>query len=119
MVSSFWTDRTPVTNRKLRAFGQAVGYLAVAEIAPDPKGYQGTLPRMFKLASLVFTLPRHVVDRRDWSRWWEFGTNWRCPYRRGRSNHGLDEPPVVHVAYKGAEAYATWASKALLTGAQW
>jgi formylglycine-generating enzyme len=120
-VSPFWIDPTPVTNRQFREFVQATGYVTVAEIAPDAKAYPGALPHMLKPGSLVFTPPRHPVDLRDWSQWWkfEFGANWRRPYGRGRSNHGLEDHPVVHVAYKDAEAYAAWAGKALPTEAEW
>jgi formylglycine-generating enzyme len=120
-VSPFWIDRTPVTNRQFRQFVGATGYVTVAEIAPDPKDYPGALPNMLKPGSLVFTPPRHPVDLRDWSQWWrfEFGANWRRPNGRGRSNQGLDDHPVVHVAYRDAEAYAAWASKDLPTEAEW
>jgi formylglycine-generating enzyme required for sulfatase activity len=120
-VDAFWVDRAPVTNRQFHAFVQATGYVTVAEIAPDPKDYPGALPHMLKPGSLVFTPPRHPVDLRDWSQWWkfEFGANWRRPYGRGRSNHGLEDHPVVHVAYKDAEAYAAWAGKSLPTEAEW
>jgi sulfatase modifying factor 1 len=109
-VSSFWIDCTPVTNRQFRQFVEATGYVTVAEIAPDPKP-----------GSLVFTPPRHPVDLRDWSQWWrfEFGANWRRPNGRGRSNQGLDDHPVVHIAYRDAEAYAAWAGKDLPTEAEW
>ncbi|MGH7155814.1 MAG: formylglycine-generating enzyme family protein [Acetobacteraceae bacterium] len=120
-VGSFWIDRTPVTNRQFRQFVEATGYVTIAEMAPDPKDYPGALRHMLKPGSLVFTPPRHPVDLRDWSQWWrfEFGANWRRPYGRGRSNQGLDDHPVVHVAYKDAEAYAAWAGKALPTEAEW
>jgi formylglycine-generating enzyme required for sulfatase activity len=61
------------------------------------------------------------VDLKDWSQWWkfEFGANWRRPYGRGKSNHGLDDHPVVHVAWRDVEAYAAWAGKELPTEAEW
>ncbi len=76
---------------------------------------------MLKPGSLVFTPPRPPVDLKDWSQWWkfEFGANWRRPYSRGKSNHGLDDHPVVHVALRDAEAYAAWAGKELPTEAEW
>jgi formylglycine-generating enzyme len=120
-VSPFRIDRTPVTNRQFRRFVEATGYISVAEIAPDPKDYPGALAQMLKPGSLVFAPPRHAVDLRDWSQWWrfEFGANWRRPYGRGRSNHGIEDHPVVHIAYKDAEAYATWVGKELATEAEW
>jgi formylglycine-generating enzyme len=121
MVSPFWIDPIPVTNREFRRFVEATGYVTLAEIAPDPADYPGALPRMLKPGSLVFTPPRHPVDPRQWTQWWkfEFGANWRRPNGRGRSNQGLDDHPVVHVAYKDAEAYAAWAGKELPTEAEW
>jgi formylglycine-generating enzyme len=120
-VEGFWIDRTPVTNRQFRRFVEATGYVTFAEIAPDPKDYPGALPHMLKAGSLVFTPPRHQVDLRDWSQWWRFtfGANWKRPYGSGSSLIGLDEHPVVHLAYRDAEAYANWTGKALPTEAEW
>jgi formylglycine-generating enzyme len=120
-VASFRIDRTPVTNRQFRAFVAATGYVTLAEIAPDPKDYPGALPHMLKPGSLVFTPPRHAVDLRDFSQWWrfEFGANWRRPQGRGHANRGLDDHPVVHIAYQDAEAYAAWAGKELPTETEW
>jgi formylglycine-generating enzyme required for sulfatase activity len=120
-VDSFWIDRTPVTNREFRKFVNATGYVTVAEIPPDPKEYPGALPHMLKAASLVFTPPRHPVDLRNWSQWWCFkaGANWRRPYGPRSSISGLEDHPVVHVAYRDAEAYAKWAGKDLPTEAEW
>jgi formylglycine-generating enzyme required for sulfatase activity len=120
-VDGFWMDRTPVTNREFARFIKETGYVTFAEIRPDPKDYPGALPHMLKAGSLVFTPPSHPVDLRVWSQWWrfKFGAYWRRPYGPGSSLTGLDEHPVVHIAYKDAEAYAQWAGKALPTEAEW
>lgn len=120
-VDGFWMDRTPVTNRQFRTFVDATGYVTFAEIPPDPKDYPGALPHMLKAGSLVFKRPDRVGDLRDWSQWWSFtfGANWRHPQGRGSWIRGLDDHPVVHIAYRDALAYATWAGKSLPTEAEW
>ena len=120
-VGGFCIDRTPVTNRDFRKFVNATGYVTFAEIPPDPKDYPGALPHMLKPGSLVFAPPKHAVDLRDWSQWWtfKFGANWRRPYGPRSSISGLDDHPVVHVAYRDAEAYAKWVGKELPTEAEW
>jgi formylglycine-generating enzyme len=120
-VSGFWIDRAPVTNRQFRKFVNATGYVTFAELKPNADDYPGALTHMLKAGSLVFTPPKHSVDLRDWSQWWafKFGANWRRPHGPRSSISGLDEHPVVHVAYRDAEAYAKWAGKELPTEAQW
>jgi len=120
-VDGFWIDRTPITNREFRRFVEATGYVTFAEIPPDPKDYPGALPHMLKAGSLVFTPPRRAVNLTDWSQWWQFkfGAFWRRPYGPGSSLAGLEEHPVVHIAYRDAEAYARWAGKELPTEADW
>jgi sulfatase modifying factor 1 len=120
-VDGFWIDAAPVTNRQFRHFVEATGHTTLAEIAPDPKDYPGALPGMLKPGSLVFSPPDHPVDLRNFANWWTFmfGANWRRPYGKGSSIRGLDDHPVVHIAYSDALAYATWAGKELPTEAEW
>ncbi len=120
-VDGFWMDATPVTNRQFRAFVRATGHVTVAERQPDPKDYPRALPHLLKPGSLVFSPPNYPVDLRDWGQWWAyiFGANWRRPSGPGSSVKGLDDHPVVHVAYPDAEAYAAWAGKDLPTEAEW
>lgn len=121
MVDPFWIDATPVTNQEFRAFVAATGHVTVAEIAPDPRDYPGALPHMLRAGSLIFNPPMGPVDHGDWSQWWkfQFGATWRKPYGAGTSIRGLDDHPVVHVAYADAAAYAAWAGKHLPTEAEW
>ncbi|MDI4655842.1 formylglycine-generating enzyme family protein [Xanthobacter autotrophicus] len=120
-VDAFFIDAAPVTNAQFRAFVDATGYVTLAEIAPNAKDYPGALPKMMKAGSLVFTPPDHPVDLRDWRQWWafRFRASWRKPYGPGSSTKGLDDHPVVHIAYADALAYARWTGKDLPTEAEW
>jgi sulfatase modifying factor 1 len=120
-VDALWIDRVPVTNREFRNFVRATGHVTLAEIVPDPKDYPGALPTMLRAASLVFSPPRHAVDMDDWRQWWtfRFGANWKRRYGPRSSISGLDDHPVVHVAYADALAYAKWAGKDLPSEAEW
>ena len=120
-VDGFWIDETPVTNRDFLKFVNATGHVTFAELKPKAKDYPGALPHMLRAGSLVFTPPPHQVDLSDWSQWWQFkfGANWRRPYGPRSSIAGLQDHPVVHVAYCDAEAYAKWAGKELPTEAEW
>jgi sulfatase modifying factor 1 len=120
-VDTFWLDPTPITNSQFKAFVNATGHVTTAEIPPDPADYPGALPEMLYAGSLVFSPPPRVTDLRDWSQWWNFmkGANWRRPYGPGSNINGLDDHPVVHVAYGDALAYAAWAGKDLPTEAEW
>jgi formylglycine-generating enzyme required for sulfatase activity len=120
-VDDFWIDATPVTNAQFGKFVAATHYVTLAEIAPDPKDYPGALPHMLRAGSLIFKAPRRRIDVSHWSAWWcfEFGADWRHPGGPDTSIDGLDDHPVVHVAYQDAQAYAAWAGKQLPTEAQW
>jgi sulfatase-modifying factor enzyme 1 len=68
---------------------------------------------MIYAGSPVFSPPRHPVSLRDFSQWWTFakGSQRRHPYGPGNNIRGLDDYPVVHVAFSDALAYATWAGE--------
>ncbi len=121
IVDGFWIDSTPVTNHQFAAFVEATGHVTVAEQKPDPKDYPGALLHMLRAGSLVFSPTPHPVSLQDWSQWWSFrfGADWRHPLGPDSSLRGLDDHPVVHVAYPDALAYARWAGKSLPTEAQW
>jgi formylglycine-generating enzyme required for sulfatase activity len=120
-VDSFWIDRTPVTNSGFRRFVEATGYVTLAEIAPDPADYPGALPELLVPASVVFRKPARRVDLRNHFNWWSYvpGADWRHPQGPQSSLAGLDDHPVVHVAYVDAVAFASWAGKDLPTEAEW
>ena len=117
----FWIDPMPVTNRQFKRFVRDTGHVTFAERKPDPKDYPGARPEMLFAGSLVFSQPAATVDRSDFTRWWQFlkAADWRHPYGRGSNIHGLDDHPVVHIAYADALAYAKWAGKDLPTEAEW
>lgn len=119
-VDDFWIDETPVTNAQFAAFVAATGHVTVAEIAPDPKHYPGMLRGMARAGSLVFHKPQGPVGTADPSRWWQFtfGACWKHPRGPGSSIEGIEDHPVVHVAYADARAYAKWAGKDLPTEAE-
>jgi formylglycine-generating enzyme required for sulfatase activity len=120
-VDAFWIDRTPVTNAAFRRFVETTGYVTLAEIAPDPADYPGALPEMLVPASVVFRKPSRRVDLRNHFNWWSYvpGADWRHPQGPASSLAGLDDHPVVHVAYVDAVAFASWAGKDLPTEAEW
>ena len=120
-VDGFWMDRTPVTNVLFQTFIAETGHVTFAEIPPNPADYPGAIKELLAPGGLVFIKPAQPVDLRDIRNWWHFvlGADWRHPRGRGSNLAGLDEHPVVQIAYSDAEAYAKWAGKSVPTEAEW
>ncbi|HSS92911.1 MAG TPA: formylglycine-generating enzyme family protein [Candidatus Dormibacteraeota bacterium] len=120
-VSGFWIDSHPVTVADFRAFVDATGYVTSAERPLDAAAFPGVDPSLLVPGSVVFAPTSHPVDLRDFKLWWRYlpGASWRSPSGAASSTDGLDQHPVVHVAYEDALAYSMWAGKALPSEAEW
>ncbi len=120
-VEGFEIDPYPVTNAEFGKFIEETGYATVAQRPIDPALYPGAIPELLVPGSLVFRKRKGPVDLRDWTQWWQWvpGACWNHPAGPDSSIEGLNDHPVVHVAFEDAEAYAQWAGKSLPTEAEW
>src|SRR5436190_7180667 len=120
-VDGFWMDETAVTNADFRRFVETTAYVTSAERPPNPEDYPGAKPEMLVPASVVFQRPAFRVDMRNHFDWWAYvpGADWRHPRGPESTIDGMDDHPVVHIAFHDAAAYCRWAEKALPTEAEW
>jgi formylglycine-generating enzyme required for sulfatase activity len=120
-VDGFWISTHQVTNAEFAGFVEATGYETVAERPLDPADFPGAPAENLQPGSMVFTPTRGPVDLRHINLWWTWtpGASWRHPFGPRSELDGLDDHPVVHLAYEDAEAYAAWAGRSLPTEAEW
>jgi formylglycine-generating enzyme required for sulfatase activity len=120
-VGAFWMDEHPVTNLEFLRFVKETGHVTLAEESPDRGQYPEAKPELLVAGSVVFEKSTGPVDLSNHFNWWTWtpGAYWRNPEGPESSLHGRERHPVVHVAYRDAEAYAVWSGKELPTEAEW
>lgn len=118
-LAPFLIDQHEVTNAQFAAFVKATGYVTLPErkhrVTADGKGTSS-----FPAGGVVFVWPKNGEQFRAAYQWWRYkaGANWRHPYGPDSSIEGLDNHPVVQIAYDDALAYAAWLDRDLPTEAE-
>jgi formylglycine-generating enzyme len=120
-VDGFWLDRCVVTNAQFARFVTETGYVTLAERPLNAADFPGAPAENLVPGSMLFRKTPAAVDLRDYTNWWAWvpGTSWRHPRGPTSSLEGLEDHPVVHIAYEDAEAYAKAAGKELPSEAEW
>lgn len=123
-VSSFFIDRTEVTNAQFKAFVDATGYQTQAERGFSKEDFPLAPEDQLVAGALVFQAPDEAVEKwqpgSEWQ-WWRFvpGANWQHPTGPDSDITERMDHPVVCVNKEDAEAYARWAERRLPTEAEW
>ena len=119
-LDGFFMDATEVTNEQFDRFVKATGYVTVAERKPTREEFPEAPLENLVAGSVVFSPPPRPVPLDNHYQWWAYvpGANWRHPTGPKSNLDGLEQSPVVHIAYEDAEAYAKWAGKRLPTDAE-
>jgi len=120
-VRRFWIDPQPVTVQQFQRFVEATGYVTLAARVPAAEDYPDADPDLLVPGSLVFNKTAGPVSLNDVRAWWSYvpGARWDRPEGPGSTTDERADHPVTQIAYEDAQAYASWAGKALPTEAEW
>lgn len=120
-VDGFWMSRHTVTNAEFARFVDETKHVTLAERPANPDDYPGAKPELLLPSSVVFQKTAGPVDLRNQYNWWTYvaGADWRHPRGPDSSIIGLEDHPVVHVAFEDVDAYVKWAGQQLPTEAEW
>lgn len=119
-VGGFEITQGPVTNAQFAAFVAATGYVTLAERRLEEQAFPELSGTERAPGSLVFTPTSGPVDLRDRRLWWRWvpGAQWRRPLGPDSDLTGRENHPVVQVAWRDAQAYASWLGARLPTEAE-
>ncbi len=119
-LDGFLIDRHEVTNAQFAAFVKATGHVTVAERKPSPGDAANITGNQLPAGGVIFVWPKNGEQFKAAYQWWQYksGANWRHPYGPGSSIAGLENHPVVQIAYDDAVAYAKWLGRDLPTEAE-
>jgi len=120
-VDGLWMSRHTVTNAEFARFVDETKHVTLAERPANPDDYPGAKPELLLPSSVVFKKTAGPVDLRNPYNWWTYvaGADWRHPRGPLSSISGLEDHPVVHVAFEDVDAYAKWAGQEIPTEAEW
>src|SRR5450432_590242 len=101
-VDGFWMDYFATTNEQFTRFVAATEYVTLAERPLNPVNFPGAPAENLVPGSMLFRKTAGPVDLYDYRNWWEWspGTSWRHPLGPGSSLDGIEQHPVVHIAYE-------------------
>lgn len=109
-LDAFALDRCAVSNLRFHDFVHDTGYVTDAE----RYGWSFVFFAFVSSSATVGASPANTP-------WWRqtFGANWRHPFGPGSNLTDRWDHPVVHVSWRDARAFATWASGRLPSEAEW